>query len=226
MLARAGIEADVVETESPLHGTQLMKALPLNKYIAIVSISGDGLLHELLNGLLDRPDWPQAVKTPFAIVRSPRSGAGRASCARLTDTTAPSPPARTPDGRGPHARFLPVRPAGPSRAVLWTLLMTMVCTGDPEARFPPPGSGNAIAKSMDCEDPAAATFALIRGTSTTRQAPSGRGEYALTRWLAEARPRSVRSIRQGGAVGYHGNQAGRADSLLAPVAHARPDRRH
>ena len=26
-----------------------------------------------------------------------------------------------------------------------------------------PGSGNAIAKSMDCEDPMAATFALIRG---------------------------------------------------------------
>ena len=70
MLARAGVEADKVETESALHGTQLMKTLPLGKYEAIVSVSGDGLLHELLNGLLDRPDWPRAIATPMAIVRA------------------------------------------------------------------------------------------------------------------------------------------------------------
>jgi sphingosine kinase len=70
MLARAGIEVDLVETTSAQHGTQLMRTLPLGKYMAVVSVSGDGLLHEMLNGLLDRPDWPEAVRTPFAIVRA------------------------------------------------------------------------------------------------------------------------------------------------------------
>ena len=78
MLQRAGIEVDMILTEAPMHGAHLMKAFPLGTYEAIVSVSGDGLLHELLNGLLDRPDWPRAIKTPFAIVRKNASGLVRA----------------------------------------------------------------------------------------------------------------------------------------------------
>jgi len=70
MLAKGGVDADVVYTQRAHHAWELMQKLPLGKYEAVVSVSGDGLLHEILNGLLDRPDWPEAVKTPMAIVRT------------------------------------------------------------------------------------------------------------------------------------------------------------
>jgi len=38
----------------------------------VATVSGDGLLHQVLNGLLDRPDWNKAIQsTVFGIVTTP-----------------------------------------------------------------------------------------------------------------------------------------------------------
>jgi sphingosine kinase len=34
----------------------------------MVTISGDGLFHEVVNGLLTRKDWAEARKTPVGII--------------------------------------------------------------------------------------------------------------------------------------------------------------
>lgn len=37
----------------------------LSKYRGIVVVSGDGLIHEILNGLLKRSDWQTAIRIPI-----------------------------------------------------------------------------------------------------------------------------------------------------------------
>ncbi|KAJ2145407.1 hypothetical protein IW136_000994 [Coemansia sp. RSA 678] len=44
-------------TESQGYAGDFVKTQDLSMYTSIVSVSGDGLLHEVLNGLLARPDW-------------------------------------------------------------------------------------------------------------------------------------------------------------------------
>jgi sphingosine kinase len=44
-------------------------------YDALVTVSGDGLLNEILNGLLSRQDWQDAVKLPIGIVPAGEPGA-------------------------------------------------------------------------------------------------------------------------------------------------------
>ncbi|KAI4832147.1 hypothetical protein KUCAC02_015123 [Chaenocephalus aceratus] len=43
-------------------------------------MSGDGLLYEVINGLLDRPDWEEAVRTPLGILPG---GSGNALAASI-----------------------------------------------------------------------------------------------------------------------------------------------
>ena len=80
------------------HARELVQGLNLSEWDGIVTVSGDGLLHEVgqdhpssslspgvcrgqdqhlgvwsptlqvLNGLLQRPDWEEAVKTPMGIL--------------------------------------------------------------------------------------------------------------------------------------------------------------
>lgn len=45
-----------------------MQGLRLSEWDGIVTLSGDGLLYEVLNGLLHRPDWEEAVKMPLGIL--------------------------------------------------------------------------------------------------------------------------------------------------------------
>lgn len=42
--------------------------LDLNSCDTIVSVSGDGLLNEIVNGLMAHPQWQRAIKMPVAIV--------------------------------------------------------------------------------------------------------------------------------------------------------------
>jgi sphingosine kinase len=34
----------------------------------IVCVSGDGLLHEVINGIMKRADWKVAIKVPIGII--------------------------------------------------------------------------------------------------------------------------------------------------------------
>ncbi|KAI9014857.1 ATP-NAD kinase-like domain-containing protein [Gaertneriomyces semiglobifer] len=74
MLRLAGVEADVIETTHGEHATDIARGLNISEYKAAITISGDGLFHELINGLLTRPDWETARKLPIGVV-----GAGSAN---------------------------------------------------------------------------------------------------------------------------------------------------
>ena len=37
----------------------------LSKYRGVIVVSGDGLIHEVINGLLMRPDWRKSIQLPI-----------------------------------------------------------------------------------------------------------------------------------------------------------------
>ncbi|MFC1480805.1 diacylglycerol/lipid kinase family protein [Candidatus Neomarinimicrobiota bacterium] len=52
----AGVAVDIIETEYSRHAWSIVQGLDPKKYDGICGIGGDGTLHELVNGLLTRPD--------------------------------------------------------------------------------------------------------------------------------------------------------------------------
>ncbi|XP_047565849.1 sphingosine kinase 2 isoform X4 [Lutra lutra] len=68
MISEAGLSFNLIRTERQNHARELVQGLSLSEWDGIVTVSGDGLLFEVLNGLLDRPDWEEAVKTPVGIL--------------------------------------------------------------------------------------------------------------------------------------------------------------
>lgn len=53
-------------TTHPKHAIEVAKELPLDKYDAVVAMSGDGLVHEVLNGFAQHKDPIRALRTPIA----------------------------------------------------------------------------------------------------------------------------------------------------------------
>uniref|UniRef100_A0A8C8YH78 sphingosine kinase n=1 Tax=Prolemur simus TaxID=1328070 RepID=A0A8C8YH78_PROSS len=68
MISEAGLSFNLIQTERQNHARELVQGLSLSEWDGIVTVSGDGLLYEVLNGLLDRPDWEEAVKMPVGIL--------------------------------------------------------------------------------------------------------------------------------------------------------------
>ncbi len=56
-LAKSRISYKVVQTEYPNHAFEIVYDLNVDEWDSIVFVSGDGLLHEIVNGLMLRPDW-------------------------------------------------------------------------------------------------------------------------------------------------------------------------
>uniref|UniRef100_A0A8C3SCX4 Sphingosine kinase 1 n=1 Tax=Chelydra serpentina TaxID=8475 RepID=A0A8C3SCX4_CHESE len=75
MITEADVSFNLIQTERPNHARELVKGISLAEWDGIVAISGDGLLYEVLNGLMERPDWEQAIKMPVGILPS---GSGNA----------------------------------------------------------------------------------------------------------------------------------------------------
>ncbi|GBE83571.1 ATP-NAD kinase-like domain-containing protein [Sparassis latifolia] len=57
---------DVTFTRDRGHATEIVKELPLDDFDAIVTVSGDGLIHEVMNGFAARADAEKAFRTPVA----------------------------------------------------------------------------------------------------------------------------------------------------------------
>eukprot|EP01097_Dermamoeba_algensis_P009453 TRINITY_DN6641_c0_g1_i1.p1 TRINITY_DN6641_c0_g1~~TRINITY_DN6641_c0_g1_i1.p1 ORF type:complete len:451 (-),score=117.56 TRINITY_DN6641_c0_g1_i1:36-1388(-) len=57
-----------VETKHNGHAKEFTEQLDISKYDGIVVLSGDGLLHEVLNGLMNRDDWMVAIRTPIGCI--------------------------------------------------------------------------------------------------------------------------------------------------------------
>ncbi|PAN28140.1 hypothetical protein PAHAL_5G133900 [Panicum hallii] len=64
----AGVSITVQETEYQGHAREVASSLDLGKYDGIVCVSGDGVLLEVVNGILQRTDWEEAIKMPIGVV--------------------------------------------------------------------------------------------------------------------------------------------------------------
>jgi hypothetical protein len=68
MLEIAKIRYEKLETQYAGHAAKHVSTMDLKEYDALVTISGDGLFYEMLNGLLSREDWKEAIKTPISTI--------------------------------------------------------------------------------------------------------------------------------------------------------------
>ncbi|PVZ98088.1 hypothetical protein BB558_005924 [Smittium angustum] len=64
------VNYSLYETTSPEFAKKFMETEDLSKYTTFVSVSGDGLLNQMINGLLSRKDWEKYRKIPFGVVPS------------------------------------------------------------------------------------------------------------------------------------------------------------
>ncbi|KAG9149691.1 hypothetical protein Leryth_012414 [Lithospermum erythrorhizon] len=83
LLEDANIEITVQETAHQLHAKEVVRTLDLSKYDGIVCVSGDGVLVEVVNGLLEREDWATAIRTPLGLVPA---GTGNGMVKSLLDS--------------------------------------------------------------------------------------------------------------------------------------------
>ncbi|XP_078148932.1 sphingosine kinase 2-like isoform X2 [Carex rostrata] len=68
LLEAAGINFKMQETRYRLHAREIAYSLDFTNYDGIVTVSGDGVLAEVVNGLLKREDWERAIKMPLGII--------------------------------------------------------------------------------------------------------------------------------------------------------------
>uniref|UniRef100_A0A8C0ZCZ9 sphingosine kinase n=1 Tax=Cyanistes caeruleus TaxID=156563 RepID=A0A8C0ZCZ9_CYACU len=80
MLAEADIATTVFVTERPHHAHEKVRDEDLSQWDTLVVMSGDGLLFEVVNGLMERPDWKEAMKKPLCILPG---GSGNALAASI-----------------------------------------------------------------------------------------------------------------------------------------------
>ncbi|XP_010872794.1 sphingosine kinase 1 [Esox lucius] len=88
MLTEALVPYTLVITEHQNHARDLVRETDLSQWDALVILSGDGLLFEVVNGLLEREDWEEAIQTPLGILPG---GSGNALAASVHHYTQ-SPP--------------------------------------------------------------------------------------------------------------------------------------
>lgn len=88
MLQNADIDYRHIITEYAGHAGELMLTLDLLDFDGIVVCSGDGLVFEVVNGLMKRPDWKVAINIPLGVIPT---GSGNAlSLSALYATGQPS----------------------------------------------------------------------------------------------------------------------------------------
>ncbi|KAM9780492.1 sphingosine kinase 1 [Neosynchiropus ocellatus] len=80
MLTEAAVPYTLVITEHQNHARDLVRKTDLSQWDALVIMSGDGLLFEVINGLMDREDWQQAIQVPLGILPG---GSGNALAASV-----------------------------------------------------------------------------------------------------------------------------------------------
>lgn len=68
MIRESNISYNLIQTERQNHARELIREISLPEWDGIIIVSGDGLLHEVINGLMERSDWEQAIKTPVGIL--------------------------------------------------------------------------------------------------------------------------------------------------------------
>ncbi|CAO1618746.1 unnamed protein product [Parajaminaea phylloscopi] len=80
ILEAAGCRIDVQVTERVNHGLEIAKSLAIEQYDALLTVSGDGLAHEVLNGFAQRSDAVKALQMPICPIPT---GSGNGLCVNL-----------------------------------------------------------------------------------------------------------------------------------------------
>ncbi|CAB1447521.1 unnamed protein product [Pleuronectes platessa] len=80
MLTEAAVPYTLIITEHQNHARELVRKADLSQWDALVIMSGDGLLFEVINGLMEREDWQEAIQTPLGILPG---GSGNALAASV-----------------------------------------------------------------------------------------------------------------------------------------------
>ncbi|KAJ1024160.1 hypothetical protein NDA16_002999 [Ustilago loliicola] len=80
ILEAAGCKLDVTITSHRMHGVEIARDLKVEDYDAVGIVSGDGLLHEMLNGFATRKDADKALTLPLAPIPA---GSGNAMSINL-----------------------------------------------------------------------------------------------------------------------------------------------
>jgi sphingosine kinase len=88
ILAAARCELDVQKTEHQGHGVEIAQSLDIEAYDAVVCCSGDGIPHEVFNGLGKRTDAARALHK-IAVAQMP-CGSGNAASLNFNGTNDPS----------------------------------------------------------------------------------------------------------------------------------------
>ncbi|KAF9437759.1 sphinganine kinase lcb4 [Entomortierella beljakovae] len=68
LLKAAGCTYDLTYTTHRYHAKEIAKDLDIRAYDAVVSVSGDGVLHEIINGFMERSDAAVAHKLPLGAI--------------------------------------------------------------------------------------------------------------------------------------------------------------
>ena len=69
-----GVEVEVVTTTHHGHAAEVILAAQLDKYSAVLVVSGDGTVNEVYTGLISRPDSSKAALMPVGIVPAGSEG--------------------------------------------------------------------------------------------------------------------------------------------------------
>nr|XP_033816696.1 sphingosine kinase 1 [Geotrypetes seraphini] len=81
LFTEAAIGFSLVVTERQNQAWELVRDEDLSRWDAVVTVSGDGLFHEVINGLMERSDWQSAIKKPLGILPA---GSGNALAKSIT----------------------------------------------------------------------------------------------------------------------------------------------
>ncbi|XP_006886421.1 PREDICTED: sphingosine kinase 1 [Elephantulus edwardii] len=65
LLVQANVSFRLMLTERRNHARELVRTEDLSLWDVLVVMSGDGLMHEVVNGLMERPDWQTAIRKPL-----------------------------------------------------------------------------------------------------------------------------------------------------------------
>ncbi|XP_075701196.1 sphingosine kinase 1 isoform X2 [Rhinoderma darwinii] len=68
MLTEANVHFTLLVTERPNQARELVREQDLSTWDAIVVMSGDGLMFEVINGLMERLDWEKAIKKTLSVL--------------------------------------------------------------------------------------------------------------------------------------------------------------
>ncbi|KAF3320967.1 sphingosine kinase 1-like isoform X1 [Carex littledalei] len=84
LLDAANLLYTLQETDYQLHAQEIVGSLDIKKFDGIICVSGDGVLVEVVNGLLQREDWNKAIKVPLGIIPA---GSGNGMAKSLLDSS-------------------------------------------------------------------------------------------------------------------------------------------